>query len=278
MDNGDKLNFLEFCGSSITAANEKRGLPLFIHLRLAKIRQDSHMKIGILKADNVRPELVDNFGEYPEMFREILLAADPNTAIISYEIMSGEYPGDIDEVDGYVITGSKLSVYDDVEWIRQLGHFIQRLHRAKKKLVGICFGHQMVAHFLGGRTEKSDNGWGVGIHRSKFTEAAPKYGEAGSSFNLVCSHQDQVIEPAPSSVVLASSDFCPFSMLQIEDHILTLQGHPEFKREFSRSLLELRREVFGESCYEQGMESLEQTTDAYQVGKWMTDFISSDAA
>ena len=125
------------------------------------------MKIGVLKADDVRPELVDHFGEYPEMFREILLAADPNVEIISYEVMSGEYPSDIDEVDGYVITGSKLSVYDDVDWIKQLGQFVQRLHQAKKKLVGICFGHQMVAHFLGGRTEKSDKGWGVGVHRSE---------------------------------------------------------------------------------------------------------------
>lgn len=236
------------------------------------------MKIGILKADDVRPELVDRFGEYPEMFGEILLAADPDIEVITYEVMSGEYPSDIDEVDGYVITGSKLSVYDDVDWIKQLGQFVQRLHQAKKKLVGICFGHQIVAHFLGGRTEKSENGWGVGVQQSKFTEAAIKYGAAGTTFNLVCSHQDQVIELAPSSVVLASSDFCPFSMLQIEGHILTLQGHPEFKREFSRSLLELRREVFGESCYEQGLESLEHATDAYQVGKWMTDFISSDAA
>ena len=212
------------------------------------------------------------------MLREILLAAAPYVEVITYEVIASEYPNDIDEVDAYVITGSKLRVYDDVAWIKQLGQFVQRLHREKKKLVGICFGHQMVAHFLGGRTEKSDNGWGVGVHQSKFTEAAIKYGEAGSSFNLVCSHQDQVIEPAPTSVVLASSEFCPFSMLQIEDHILTLQGHPEFKREFSRSLLELRREVFGESCYEQGMESLAQTTDAYLVGKWMTDFISSDPA
>ena len=236
------------------------------------------MKIGILKADNVRPELVDHFGEYPDMFREILVAADPDAEVISYEVMLGEYPKDVNEVDGYIITGSKMSVYDDVDWINQLGQFVQRLHQDKKKLVGICFGHQMVAHFLGGRTEKSKKGWGVGIHQSTFTEAAEQYGAEGKTYNLVCSHQDQVVEPAPSSVILARSDFCPYSMLQIEDHILTLQGHPEFKGEFSRSLLELRRDVFGENCYEQGVKSLEQFADAYKAGKWIKDFISTGTA
>jgi GMP synthase-like glutamine amidotransferase len=67
-------------------------------------------------------------------------------------------------------------------------------------------------------------------------------------------------------------------MLQIEDHILTLQGHPEFKREFSRSLLEIRRDAFGENCYEQGIKSLEQSVDDDKVGKWIMDFISSSTA
>ena len=236
------------------------------------------MKIGILKADNVRPELRDRFGEYPDMFREVLVAANPNADLVTYEVMLGEYPKDINEVDGYVITGSKMSVYDDIDWIKQLGLFVQRLHREKKKLVGICFGHQLVAHFLGGRTEKSEKGWGVGVHKSTLTDAADKYEFEGETYNLVCSHQDQIVEPAPSSVILASNDFCPYSMLQIEDHILTLQGHPEFKREFSRSLLEIRRDAFGENCYEQGIKSLEQSVDDDKVGKWIMDFISSSTA
>ena len=233
------------------------------------------MKIGILKADNVRPELVKEFGEYPDMFRDLLVANDPNIEILNYEVVLGQYPTDINEVDGYVITGSSASVYDNAAWISQLGEFVQQLHREKKKLVGICFGHQMVAHFLGGRTELSKKGWGVGVHQSEFTDVAGPYGTAGETYNLVCSHQDQVIEPAPFSVVLASSDFCPYSMLQVGNHILTLQGHPEFKREFSRSLLELRRDDLGENSYKQGIKSLEQSTDAHKVAKWIIDFIAS---
>ena len=65
-------------------------------------------------------------------------------------------------------------------------------------------------------------------------------------------------------------------MLQIEDHILTLQGHPEFSREFSRSLLEIRRDILGETCYQLGIKSLTENTDDDEVGNWIVNFIDSD--
>ena len=68
------------------------------------------MKLGILKADNVRSELARQFGEYPDMFREVLVEADPDIELRTYEVMLGEYPEDIHEVDGYIITGSKASL------------------------------------------------------------------------------------------------------------------------------------------------------------------------
>ena len=233
------------------------------------------MKIGILKADKVRHELLDRFGEYPAMFKDLLQKVEAGIEIVVYDVISGEFPKQIDEVHGYIITGSKMSVYDEIDWIKELGSFVQELHKKKKKLIGICFGHQMVAHFLGGKTQKSDKGWGVGIHESAFTSAATIYGSEGQTYNLVYSHQDQIVEPAPSSVILASSDFCPYSMLQIEDHILTFQGHPEFKPEFSRSLMELRKDDFGNTRYKEGLDSLIKTTDADEVGKWIVSFIKA---
>ena len=233
------------------------------------------MKIGILKADKVRHELLDRFGEYPAMFEDLLQKVEAGIEIVVYDVISGEFPKQIDEVNGYIITGSKMSVYDENDWIKELGSFVQELHKKKKKLIGICFGHQMVAHFLGGKTQKSDKGWGVGIHESTLTSAATIYGSEGQTYNLVCSHQDQIVEPAPSSVVLAFSDFCPYSMLQIEDHILTFQGHPEFKPEFSRSLMELRKDDLGNTRYKEGLDSLIKTTDADEVGKWIVSFIKA---
>ena len=234
------------------------------------------MKIGILNADKVRPELVDHFGEYPDMFGNLLLSIEPGIEIVVYDVISGDYPEKMDEVHGYIITGSKMSVYDEIDWIKQLGEFVQELHKKKKKLIGICFGHQLVAHFLGGKTQKSDKGWGIGIHESILSSSAEHYGVEGQNYNLVCSHQDQIVEPAPSSVILASSEFCPYSMLQIEDHILTFQGHPEFSKDFSRSLLDLRKNDFDENTYQEGLDSLTKNTDAHEVGKWIVNFIKGN--
>ena len=234
------------------------------------------MKIGILKADTVRRELVASFGEYPDMFEDLLIDVEPDIELVTYDVISGKYPGRINEVHGYIITGSKVSVYDEIKWVKELGSFVQELHRKKKKLVGICFGHQMVAHFLGGKTQKSQKGWGVGIHEYTLTNAATSYECEGRTYNLVYSHQDQIVEPAPSSVVLASSNFCPYSMLQIENHILTFQGHPEFKRDFSRSLMDLRKEDLGDIRYQEGLDSLSKTTNAREVGQWIVNFIKAD--
>lgn len=234
------------------------------------------MKIGILKADKVHHELLDRFGEYPAMFEDLLREVEADVEIVVYDVISGEFPEQINDVHGYIITGSKMSVYDEIDWITRLGSFIEELHKRKKKLIGICFGHQMVAHFLGGKTQKSHKGWGVGIHESSFTKAAKIYGIEGQTYKLVCSHQDQIVEPAPSSVVLASSDFCPYSMLQIGEHILTFQGHPEFKPEFSRSLMELRKDELGNMRYQEGLDSLTKSTDAHEAGKWIVNFIRAD--
>lgn len=231
------------------------------------------MKLGILKADDVRSELVDEYGEYPDMFTRLLQAADPTLEISTYEVQHGDYPDDIDEVDAYLITGSKASVYDDVEWIHRLTAFVRRLDKAKKKLLGVCFGHQLVAHALGGRTEKSVKGWGVGSDTVEFFDKSTGYAVDAERYNLWFSHQDQVMVPATGAIVLGGTAFCPIAMCQLGRHILTFQGHPEFSPGFARGLLDLRQSIVGDDVYRRAISSLDLPTDRQQVAKWLVDFI-----
>ena len=130
------------------------------------------MHIGILKTDAVRPEWVPTFGEYPDMFERLVRGADSSARFTTWDVEAGIHPseGEIDSVDGFIITGSKSSVYDDKSWIRDLEGLIQTLHAKRKKMVGICFGHQIIAKALGGLVSKSEKGWGVGINVYDLTD------------------------------------------------------------------------------------------------------------
>ena len=233
------------------------------------------MKLGILKTDAVRPEWVPEFGEYPDMFIALLARQNPDLEFVVYDVEEGEYPGDIDEVDAYLITGSKSSVYEDKPWIHALIDFVRELDRRRKKIIGICFGHQLVAQALGGRTEKSPKGWGVGLHTHQFSDLPEWHDQGEPGFDILVSHQDQVVENAPGATVLAGSDFCENAVCQIGEHILTFQGHPEFLPEYSREIMDFRREMIGEQAYETGVASLRDDPQGDRVARWILDFLKA---
>ncbi len=235
------------------------------------------MKIGILNADAVRPEFAVEFGEYPDMFAAILKGVEPSLELLTYEVVNDEYPADLDEVDAYIITGSKLSVYDDVPWIKKLRDFVVQLHGANKTLIGICFGHQMVAEALGGKTSPADSGWCVGVHAIEPTSAAAGYGLPDSELHLRSNHKDQVTQVPSGGKVLARAEACPIASMGLGEHILTFQAHPEFSEGYARALLNMRRDILGEELYRSAMDSLATETDDMRVARCIVDFVTRRA-
>ena len=231
------------------------------------------MKLGILETDHVNREWVAQHGEYPDMFVRLLMQVDPTLEWCAYDVTLGRYPKDLDEVDAYLITGSRFSVYDDKEWIRTLGAFVQKLYKAKKKVIGICFGHQLVAHFLGGKTEASPKGWGIGLHNYKLTEHGRLFTNQEKDFKLIVSHRDQVVIPATDTTILAESHFCPVAMCLIGDSIFTTQGHPEFEASYFDELLSSRQNLYDDTHYQKAKNSISKSNDSLLVAKWIIDFI-----
>ncbi len=229
------------------------------------------MHIGILKTDAVRPEWASQFGEYPDMFQRLFLAVDATLSFTVWDVECGELPDDASCVDGYVITGSKSSVYDDKAWIRQAETFIRELHAQRRKVVGICFGHQLIARALGGVVDKSTNGWGVGVHEYELLHS-PEQGR--DQLSLIASHQDQVMGLPPGAEIIASNSHCPIAGFRMGDHILTFQGHPEFIPEYAREIIGFRRQMIGDARADEGLETLSsRTQEGPWVARWILDFL-----
>ena len=242
-------------------------------------------KIGILRADDIPTELESNFDQYPQMIEDLISAANQARGTEAkalefkvYRANQEQYPDHIDEVDGYIITGSKSSVYDSDPWIAKLQSFITTLHRNKKKTVGICFGHQIIASALGGKTEKAHVGWGLGVIPTKLASTARSKGlcldDGKLSINLHYSHQDQVCLPAPGSALLASTDICPAAIIGIGEHILSFQGHPEFSHDYARALYTLREQLYPPQTYQNAMASLQEQEHGALAANWIIDFLA----
>ena len=226
------------------------------------------MTIGILETGRPPGDLAGRFGDYPAMIAALL---GPGFETRSYDVVGGEWPERPEAHDAYVITGSPAGVYEDLPWIAPLKEFL-RAAKGKARLVGICFGHQIMAEAFGGRVEKSDRGWGVGLQTYGVRARAPWMDDA-ERVAIPVSHQDQVVAQPPKTTILAASDFTPFGVLAWRDQpALSMQFHPEFSPEFAKALIEHRREALPDP--DAALASLDRPDDRDRVAGWIRSFLA----
>lgn len=236
------------------------------------------LRICILETDVLRPELTAQYEGYGRMFEQ-LFARQPITAQFSvYNVMNGEYPAEDLKFDAYLVTGSKADSFGSDPWIQTLKAYLLKLYDQGEKLLGVCFGHQLLALTLGGKAERAEQGWGVGVHRYSLSALAPWMQPQVSELTLLISHQDQVTELPKGATVIASSDFCPNAAYCIGDQVLCFQGHPEFVHDYSRALLDARQAHLGDEVYHKAVASLATEHQGDVVGEWMLRFIQQPAS
>ena len=233
------------------------------------------MRIGILQCDHVNTELQPKFGDYPQMFATMIHNQNPQHGLLNFAACDSELPDQTDLCEAYILTGSASSVYEDLQWIRDLESFVRSLHQQLIPTVGICFGHQLLAQALGGETMKSPKGWGVGIanhHVVAYQDwMVPQVKEA----KVLVSHQDQVTRLPAQARRILESEFCPNAMFQLGEHIIGCQGHPEFKPEYSHALMEIRKGKMPESVRQAGIDSLTKNTELGPLPLWIENFLKS---
>jgi GMP synthase-like glutamine amidotransferase len=233
------------------------------------------MRVTILETGRAPGRLAEDYPRYPEMFVSLLSKADESLTFETIAVIDGAPPPDPTLCEAVLVTGSPAGVYDATPWMDQMRSFVREAFATQTPMVGVCFGHQIIADAMGGVVKKSEKGWGVGRHTYEIIERRPWMNHAGQTFSLSVSHQDQVIVPPPGTATLARSTHTGHAMLAYASApVISLQGHPEFSDAFVSALYSARRgKTLSNSVVDAALESLSEPEDNALVGEWMVNFL-----
>ncbi|MCV2865450.1 type 1 glutamine amidotransferase [Albidovulum sediminicola] len=187
------------------------------------------MLIGILQTGQAPDVLRTAMGDYPDMFMRLL--ADRGLTFKTFHVEGMEFPSGVHDCDGWLITGSRHGAYEDHPFIKPLEDFIRKAYAERVPVVGICFGHQIIAQALGGKVEKFKGGWAVGPQDYDF---------GGETVKLNAWHQDQVVERPAAAERIGTNAFCENAALLYDDRAYTVQAHPEYGDDFIDGLMRTR--------------------------------------
>ncbi|NOD95676.1 type 1 glutamine amidotransferase [Ruegeria sp. HKCCD6228] len=226
------------------------------------------MKIGILQTGHTPEVLQEEFGDYDELFPALL--RDNGFEFVTFAVVDGTFPDGADDADGWIITGSRHGVYEDLPWIAPLEALVRDIWESGKPLIGVCFGHQIIAQALGGKVEKFAGGWAVG---------RTEYEYDGNKLWLNAWHQDQVVELPKEARVLGRNAFCENAMLAYGDTIWTVQAHPEFTNGFVAGLMRTRgKGVVPEDLMREAANRETAPDDNARIARHMAEFLKKERA
>lgn len=231
------------------------------------------MKLTIIQTGDVPAPLRDQFGPYRKMFETMFDGTGQGFSYDLVAVSDGQPMPDPSRLEGIVITGSAAGVYDDFAWLNPLRAFIRDAYGKRTPMLGVCFGHQIMADALGGDVRKSEKGWGLGRHtytvkgRPDFMRTAP------TSLAVACSHQDQVIVPPADADVILASDFTPNAGLVYRNGAaLSFQPHPEFADDYTIALAELRRGNAPDIVVDRALASVATPSHSVDVAGYIGHF------
>jgi GMP synthase-like glutamine amidotransferase len=232
------------------------------------------VKVCILDNDNLDPAVAGTYVSYGAMVEKMFAAAGVRWRFDRFNTTRHEYPDDFDAYDAVLLTGSRADSFSDDPWVQTLRERVSDLLRQRKTLLGVCFGHQLIALCLGAEVGRAPQGWGIGRMTYDWLGSEPlRPGDATTTVSLLASHQDQVLTLPAGATLLARSDFCPVAAYRIDDHVLCVQPHPEFVEDYSAYLLEKRRALVGEERHAAARAGLALGHDGLDVARFMQAFV-----
>lgn len=228
------------------------------------------MNICILHIGHSEPGEKTKFSPSPVRFQAGLEPLLPHVKWSVISAVVDDLP-DPDQFDAYLITGGKYSVFEKYDWQTNLLNFIRELNARLVPLVGVCYGHQAIAHALNGKVSRSEKGWGVGLMPHRVTQET-NFASPESEIYLHAMHQDQVTGLPDGADIFLSSDFCPISGFTVGSHFFAIQQHPDFTADLSEELIRRRFDRIGPTATA-AIQSLKGQDDTSKSLVWIADFL-----
>ena len=232
------------------------------------------MKLCILDNDVLDPAAALIWGSYAAMFERLLRGVGFEGEVDVFSARHGQYPASFAPYEAVLLTGSRADAFSSEPWVLDLQACVTDLLAQQKKLIGVCFGHQLVAHCLGAKVARAAQGWGLG--RTTYTWHEPGlFSDKPEQVSLLASHQDQVLALPAGARLLASNAHCPIAAYAIGQQVLCIQAHPEFEPEYSAFLLGKRRQAHGEALYQATLANLPGAHDGPRMARLMLTFMGA---
>ncbi|KAJ6847880.1 putative glutamine amidotransferase [Iris pallida] len=201
-------------------------------------------RFALLLACNDSEHVKKVYGGYLDVF--VRAFGDEDETWDLFRVVQGEFPRteDLDRYDGFVVSGSPHDAYGDDDWILELCFLLRTLYAMQKRVLGICFGHQVLCRALGGHVGKACTGWELGIRKMIIVEGLQHcrflqgFENLPSSASIIECHQDEVWELPVGAEVLAFSEKTAVEAFSIGEHILGIQGHPEYTKDILLDIID----------------------------------------
>lgn len=235
------------------------------------------MRLCILNNDTIDPVVAPTYVSYAAMTERLLRDAGYTGQVDVFDTMAGQYPASFDAYDAVLLTGSKADAFSSEPWVVRLREVVTQLLHARKKLVGICFGHQLIACCLGAPVGRAAQGWGVGRTEYEWVGGDWPGLQGRTRLALLASHQDQVQALPEGARLLARSAHCPIAAYALDEQVLCVQPHPEFVPDYSAFLINKRRELYGAARAQQALDALAAGHDGDVFARAIVAFIAPSA-
>ena len=196
-------------------------------------------KISIITNGPGIAEVKSLYGQASDWVQKVLKDCDIDVQVVkAYEME--EFSAEID--DAWIITGSAYSVYDDFPWIDYLKTKLHQMRELKKPVLGICFGHQLIADTFGGKVELNSKGWELGSCEINLTDSGISnklFSGLSSPLCVYQSHQD-IVTSLPENSTLFADNGMGIQSFVYNDCFYGVQFHPEFTKIVMEKYLDIR--------------------------------------